>query len=130
MTNQRYKFPIACCPLCHTEIVRLSGSYGREHVMWQCPQLVIPVEGGRPLPHYQVEWDKSTGTIAQHVIVGQFYLDTFNTDYRTRIHVAIPAAYVFFGSNNRAKHVVTIPQIRMDTLDKLLERVKTLVLFS
>jgi len=130
MTDQKYKFPIACCPLCHTEVIRLSSSYGPNHIMWQCSSLAtfVDVFNGH-LPHYQVEWDKDTGTIAQHVIVGQFYLDTFNTDYRTRISLAVPTMYSA-GNSNTAKHIVTIPQIRLDTYDKLLERVKTLIIFS
>jgi hypothetical protein len=125
----KYKFAIAICPLCNKDIVILGGTYGPNHTMWQCPELVIPVNGGRPLPHYQVEWDKDTGIIAQHVIAGQFFLDTFNTDYQTRIHAALPLTYTH-GNYNAAKHVMTVPQLRIDSSDKLLERVKLLVIFS
>lgn len=129
MINPRYKFAVAICPLCGKDIVQLSGSYGANHLMWQCSELIIPVNGGKPLPHYQVEWDKDTGTIAQHVVVGQFFLDTFNTDFQTRIHIALPTTYTY-GISNPAKHVMTVPQLHLDYSDKLLERVKTLVIFS
>lgn len=128
----RYKFAIAICPLCNKEIAQLSGSFGPNHLMWQCPEIVTTVDGGRSLPHYQVEWDKSTGTIAQHVIVGQFYLDTFNTDYQTRIHMAVPHIHIsgYHYNGFTGNHVMTVPQLRIDSTDKLLERVKTLVIFS
>lgn len=129
MTETRYKFAVTICPLCNKELKQMSGIHGQNHVSWECSEQIIPVDGNKPLPHYQVEWDKETGTIAQHIVVGQFYLDTFNTDWRTRIHAATPSQYSY-GRSNAAKYITTIPQIHPDTSDKLLERVKLLVLLS
>lgn len=129
MNQPRYKFPVTICPLCNKDLLQHSGMHGYNHVIWECTESVIPVDGSKPLTHYQVEWDKSTGTIAQHMIVGQFYLDTFNTDWRTRIHVARPSTYTY-GPNNAADYITIVPQIHPDTSDKLLERVKILVLLS
>lgn len=122
--EQRYKFPIAICPLCGKDIASMGEVFGPRTHTWQCNESVTPITHV-PIPHYQVEWDKNTGVIVQHIVVGEFFLDTFNTDWLTRIHTKV---YSLSGSRN--VHVVTVPQIRPDSSENLLERVKTLVLFS
>ena len=122
--EQRYKFPIAICPLCGKEVSSVGEVFGPRTHVWQCNESIMP-SPGIFIPHYQVEWDKNTGVIVQHMVTGEFYLDTFNTDWLTRIHTKV---YSLGGVRN--VHVMTVPQIRPDSSETLLERVKTLVLFS
>lgn len=125
----KYKFSVAICPLCHSDLQTLSGIVGPNHFMWGCSVTVCPYPSAVPVTHYQVEWDKDTGVIAQHMVVPPFYLDTFNTDWQTRIHTAGPNSYMQ-NRNQGGSYIVTVPQIHPDTPDKLLERVRLLVLFS
>lgn len=125
MNKPRYKFSVAICPLCDKELKVLNGLFGPNVMIWQCETIESP-PNAMPCTHYQVEWDKTTGVIVQHMVVGQFYLDTYNTDWLTRI--SVPIRYLGYGSNG--KIIMTVPQIHPDKPEKLLERVRTLVIFS
>jgi len=126
-----YPFPFDICPLCNKDLEQTSGFNHENHVIWECSEKVVTSLASRPITHYEVEWFKNDPSVRQRMIVGQFYLSTSNADWETKIYVAgsnaenISRGYAF-----SSELIMTIPQIHPDTLDKLLERVKMLVVFS
>lgn len=126
-----YEFPINTCPLCNQELKIVTGKYRpvyyndstNNDMVWECPTYVmLPTNESFYKTHYQVEWDKKTGLIMQHMVAPPYFLDTPNTDWLTRINIAGPNGYTQF--------IAAVPQLHPDTSEALLERVKTLVVFS
>jgi hypothetical protein len=122
--NPTYKLAIETCPLCGQKLSESSGatsSYGT--ALWSCPNsinsMIAPYV---PVPHYQVEWHRESGNIAQHVVVPPYYIDTFNVDWKSRVHKV--------NERGELKFVMTTPQLHMDSSEKILERIKTLIIFS
>jgi hypothetical protein len=118
----RYKFAIVDCPICCQVLGKSNGALTGGIVLWECPTKVsAPGTNNILLPHYQVEWVLSDNEIVQHMIVGPYYLETFNADWLTRIYKRI--------AGKPTKLVATVPQIHPDEPSKMEARIDTLVYF-
>lgn len=126
-----YKFAINTCPLCNQELKVVTGLYASnyparyqtENMIWECPTYVsLWTNESLYRTHYQVEWDRKSGFIMQHMVTPPYFLDTPNTDWLTRINVV--------DVNGHAQFIAAVPQLHPDTPEALLERVRTLVIFS
>lgn len=121
--NPTYKIAIETCPLCGQKLLESTSVTSTGTLSWSCPTSLMNLKPPYvPVPHYQVEWDKSVNSIGQHVVVPPFYIDTFNMDWKSRVHKV--------NEKGELKFVMATPQLHMDSPEKILERVKTLILFS
>ena len=106
------KFQTNVCPLC--DKVLQFRQIAKVNV-YSCPN---HADGARS--HYEVEYDKHA-TI-QHIYVGDYGIDNFDTSYRSRVykkHAAFngEVKWILIGETNR---------ISADTEDKLIMRLKQL----
>ncbi len=122
--NPIYKLAIEICPLCGHKLSESNGavsSYGT--ALWSCPNSITSmISPYVPVPHYQVEWHKESGNIAQHVVIPPFYVDTFNVDWKSRVHKV--------NEKGELKFVMSTPHLHMDSPEKILARIKLLIPFS
>jgi hypothetical protein len=121
--NPTYKLAIEICPLCGQKLFQSTTVTTTDTLSWSCPtSLTSPKPPYIPITHYQVEWDKSTACIAQHVVIPPFYVDTFNIDWKSRVHKV--------NEKGELKFVMATPQLHMDSPEKILARIKLLIPFS
>lgn len=101
------RFQTNVCPLC--DKVLQFRQIAKVNV-YSCPN---HLEGERS--HYEVEYDKSA-TI-QHIYVGNYSIDNFDTSYRSRLYKRMANKWVLIGETNR---------ISADTEDRMMERLRNL----
>jgi hypothetical protein len=116
------------CPLCNKKFTQDPRDEGMS--IDKCSE-IVKFEYGKPLPHYSIDHDIGMETMV-------VYPFKIVTHFRTRRgeDVSTSRIYKYHTPKNpsnpkslRFKGLITIPKIHPDTSEKLLNRIKGLLLF-
>lgn len=122
----------AKCPLCNKSMNKLFDD-GVDYMGWYCPKLVhleypdVPMV--KSFPHYKDEQVNDIKTI----IIYPYRIVLEKHQTKIAVHVdpkSSKATHGYKVGKMSFKTLVTCPPIHMDTEDKLLSRIKTLIVLS
>jgi hypothetical protein len=114
-------FPHEICPLCN-KAMKPNPWYG----YLECPTS-IDMPGALPHSHYFLSFvnkDVEPPTILQHMIVDHYRICTQNNNWKSYIY----KAKVLNNGSLEWKSIFHCPKIHADTPERLLERIKRLII--
>lgn len=129
------RISLKICALCQQELNRAEMTVmGTNVTQWVCPTRLVypePVEGHWRLSHYWIEYKDKIYT---QVINAPPYTITNSIGAHLPLSNKSVITPLYFDKDGHAMNdfnkMITLPRIPVDQLDKMIERIKLLILFS